>query len=135
LGAVHAGVDIVEVALTRRATISHAARIYFGLGAALGLDWVRCEIDRLGVEGHWQAIARSTLREEAYSLQRRLAEQVLARGRRGADATARVAAWLRAGGPAIDGLKRTVNSMRAGGGADFPTLSVALQAVRRLAER
>jgi glutamate dehydrogenase len=135
LGAVHAGVDIVEVALTRRAAIGHAARIYFGLGAALGLDWVRCEIDRLAVEGHWQAIARSTLREEAYSLQRRLAEQVLARSRRGGDATARVAAWLKAGGPAIDSLRRTVIAMRAGGGADFPTLSVALQAVRRLAER
>jgi NAD-specific glutamate dehydrogenase len=60
---------------------------------------------------------------------------VLARNRRGGDAAARVAAWLKAGGPAIDSLKRTVSAMRAGGGADFPTLSVALQAVRRLAER
>ncbi len=56
--------------------------VYFGLGAALGLDWMRGEIDRLVVEGHWQAIARGTLREEAYSLQRRLVDQVLARGRR-----------------------------------------------------
>ncbi|MGH8131130.1 MAG: NAD-glutamate dehydrogenase domain-containing protein, partial [Steroidobacteraceae bacterium] len=134
LGAIYAGVDIVEVALARRAPIGHAARIYFGLGAALGLDWIHREIERLTVEGHWQAVARGTLREEAYSLQRRLCDRVLAHKARG-DAAARVAAWLKAGGAAVENLSRTVREMRATGGADFPTLSVALQAVRRLSER
>ena len=70
LGAIHAGVDIVEVALARRARIGHAARVYFGLGAALGLDWLRDQIEHLVVEGHWQAVARGTLREDLYLLQR-----------------------------------------------------------------
>ncbi len=132
LGAIHSSVDIVEVALARRAPILDAARVYFGLGAAIGLDWIRGEIERLGVEGHWQALARGTLREDAYALQRRLCDQVLARGRRG-DAAARVDAWLKAGGASVDSLARTVREMRAIGSTDFPTLSVALQAVRRLA--
>ena len=134
LGAMHAGVDIVEVAHQRRAPIGHAARVYFSLGSALGLDWIRGEIDRLVVDGHWQAVARGTLREDAYALHRRLTEKVLARGRRG-DPAARVAAWLEAGGTAVENLARTVGAMRAGGGVDFPTLSVALQSVRRLTER
>mgnify|MGYP001267710287 CR=1 FL=1 len=90
------------------------------------------EIERLAVEGHWQALARGTLREDAYSLQRKLCDQVLARGGRG-DAVARVDAWLKSGGAEVDGLERTVREMRATGSTDFPTLSVALQAVRRLA--
>lgn len=134
LGAINAGVDIVEMALARRAPIGLAARIYFGLGAALGLDWLRDEIERLVVEGHWQAVARGTLREEAYSLQRRLCDRVLA-GKAQGDAAARVAAWLKAGGAAVENLSRTVREMRATGTADFPTLSVAIQAVRRLVER
>ncbi len=134
LGAIHSSVDIVEVALARRAPIAHAASVYFGLGAAIGLDWIRGEIERLAVEGHWQALARGTLREDAYALQRRLCDQVLARGRRG-DPAARVESWLKAGGASVDGLNRTVREMRATGSADFPTLSVALQAVRRLAGR
>ena len=134
LGAIYAGVDIVEVALARRALISLAARIYFALGASLGLDWIHREIERLMVEGHWQAVARGTLREEAYSLQRRLCDRVLASKARG-DAASRVAAWLKAGGAAVENLGRTVREMRATGSADFPTLSVALQAVRRLSER
>ncbi|HEX9707236.1 MAG TPA: NAD-glutamate dehydrogenase [Steroidobacteraceae bacterium] len=134
LGAIHAGVDIVEVALARRSPIGHAARVYFGLGAALGLDWLRDEIERLTVEGHWQAVARGSLREEAYLLQRRLCDRVLAGKARG-DAASRVAAWLKAGGDDVRNLARTVREMRATGSTDFPTLSVALQAVRRLFER
>ncbi|MEX1994994.1 MAG: NAD-glutamate dehydrogenase [Steroidobacteraceae bacterium] len=134
LAAIHSSVDIVEVALARRARITYAARVYFCLGAAIGLDWIRGEIERLAVEGHWQALARGTLREEAYSMQRRLCDQVLARGRSG-DPAARVDAWLQSGGAAVENLARTVGEMRATGTADFPTLSVALQAVRRLADR
>jgi glutamate dehydrogenase len=132
LGAIHSSVDIVEVALARHAPIAQAARVYFGLGAALGLDWIRGEIERLVVEGHWQALARGTLREDAYSLQRKLCDQVLERSGRG-DAAARVDAWLKSGGADVDNLERTVREMRATGSTDFPTLSVALQAVRRLA--
>jgi glutamate dehydrogenase len=133
LGAIHSSVDIVEVALARRAPVAQAARIYFGLGAAIGLDWIRGEIERLPVEGHWQALARGTLREEAYLLQRRLTDHVLSRGRSG-DATKHINAWLRTGGVAFENLSRTVREMRSTDSADFPTLSVALQAVRQLAE-
>jgi glutamate dehydrogenase len=134
LGAMHSGVDIVEVALARRVAIRRAARVYFNLGAAIGLDWIRAQIERLTVEGHWQALARGTLREDAYSLQRRLCDRIVAKGRR-ADPEGAVAAWLADAGNAAENLRRSVQEMRTTGAADFPTLSVALQAVRRLAER
>jgi glutamate dehydrogenase len=134
LGAIHSSVDIVEVALARRAPVAQAARVYFGLGAAIGLDWIRGEIERLPVEGHWQALARGTMREEAYLLQRRLADQVLGR-RQAGDVAKRIGAWLAAGGVDHENVSRTVREMRTTGGVDFPTLSVALQAVRQLAER
>jgi glutamate dehydrogenase len=134
LGAIHSGVDIVEVALARRVPIRQAARVYFGLGAAIGLDWIREQIERLPVEGHWQALARGTLREEAYGLQRRLCDRMLVKRGRG-DPAAIVEARLAEAGAAADNLRRTVQEMRTTGAADFPTLSVALQAVRRLAGR
>jgi glutamate dehydrogenase len=134
LASIQAGVDIAEVALARRAPIRHAARVYFGLGAAIGLDWIHGEIERLMVEGHWQALARGTLREEAYSLHRRLCDKVLAGGR-AKDPTAAIRAWLAGDRVAADNLSRAVQEMQSTGSVDFPTLSVALQAVRRLADR
>jgi glutamate dehydrogenase len=133
LGAFHSSVDIAEVALARRAPVAQAAKVYFGMGAAIGLDWIRGEIERLPVEGHWQALARGTMREEAYMLQRRLADQVLARRQPG-DVRWRIGAWLATREPAHENVLRTVREMRAIGSADFPTLSVALQSVRQLAE-
>ncbi len=134
LGAIHSSVDIAEGALARRAPVAQAARVYFGVGAAVGLDWIRSGIDRLPVEGHWQALARGTMREEAYLLQRRLADQVLGRAR-GGDVKKRIEDWLVQAGAAYDNVSRTVREMRTKGSADFPTLSVALQSVRQLAER
>jgi len=134
LGAIHAGVDIVELALARRTSIGHAARAYFGLGAELGLDWLRDEIERMAVDGHWQAVARGTLREELYGYQRQLCERLLAKEPRG-DARERVPAWIAAGGEPIAGFVRTVREMRSAGNADFATLSVAAQSLRRLLER
>lgn len=67
-------------------------------------------------------------------MHRRLCDQVLARsGKR--EPGAAIRSWLAQGGVAAENLKRAVQEMKTIGSADFPTLSVALQAVRRLAER
>ena len=134
LGAAQAAIDVVAVAGQRRLPVERAARVYFGLGAELGIDWIRSEIERLAVEGHWQAVARGTLREEAYTLQRSLCGDALARhgARKPAEA---VAAWIKARPRRVENLRRTMQEMRSVDGTDFATLSVALQAVRRLSDR
>jgi glutamate dehydrogenase len=134
LGAAQAAIDIVDVAGQSKRPVEPTARVYFGLGAELGIDWIRSEIERLAVEGHWQAVARGTLREEAYALQRSLCRDALAKQRAGRPADA-VAAWIRSRPRRVENLRRTVQEMRSVDGTDFATLSVALQAVRRLADR
>jgi len=134
LGAGQAGIDIVDAAGQRGIPVERAARVYFGLGAELGIDWIRSEIERLGVDGHWQSVARSTLREESYSLQRSLAAEVL--GSAGSrEPAAAVADWIKARPRRCENLRRTMQEMRSVDGTDFATLSVALQAVRRLGGR
>jgi len=107
--------------------------VYFGVGTALQLDWIREQIESLGVEGHWQAVARTTLRDNIYNLQRVLCTQVLSESRQRAPEQA-VQAWVARHQKAVDYLRQTVNDMRSLPEMDFATLSVALQAVRRMAE-
>ncbi len=133
-GAAQAAIDAVDIAVAGKMPVDRAARVYFRLGASLGLDWIRSEIEGLAVEGHWQAVARGTLREEAYSLQRALSADALARaGSREPDAA--IKAWTATRAREVDNLRRTVQEMRSIDGTDFATLSVALQAVRRLSAR
>jgi glutamate dehydrogenase len=133
LEANNASLDIVELAASQRIAVTEAARIYFEAGASTGLDWLRQQIDRLPVEGPWQATARTGLRDAALRLHRRLAEHVLSRSR-GGSAQERVAAWQVAAGKDLAHWQRTLADMRAAGAADFATLTVGVESLRKLAE-
>jgi NAD-specific glutamate dehydrogenase len=72
------------------------------------------------------------LRDNLYELQRKITEAALACKDR--ESAARVDQWLARHSIPVDSLKRVVVDLRTGGPPDFATLSVALQAVRRLAQ-
>ncbi len=132
LDVLHCALDLVEVARSARLDIGYAAKAYFDLGEHIGLTWIKEQIESLAADGHWQAVARGTLRDNLYELQRKLTGAVLAC--KGREAGARVSQWIaRHSGP-VDALKRVVVDLRTGSAPDFATLSVALQAVRRLAQ-
>jgi glutamate dehydrogenase len=124
--------DLVEVAMVARLDIGYAAKAYFNLGDRIGLTWIKEQIESLAADGHWQAVARGTLLDNLYELQRKITGAVLAC--KGRDAGARVDQWIARHATPVDSLKRVVVELRTGSSPDFATLSVALQAVRRLAQ-
>ena len=132
LQALHCALDLVEVAMAARMDIGYAAKAYFDLGERIGLSWIKEQIEGLAADGHWQAVARGTLRDNLYELQRKITGAVLAC--RGRDAGARVGLWIARHTSPVDALKRVVVDLRTGSPPDFATLSVVLQAVRRLAQ-
>ena len=128
----NAALDIVETSLSHEVSVTDAARVYFEVGTRIGIDWLRGRIEKLAVDGPWQAIARTALRDGALRVHRRLAERVLSRRVRG-DAGVRVDAWVAAAGKELGYWQRTLNDMRSAGASDFATLSVGLEAVKKLA--
>jgi glutamate dehydrogenase len=131
LQGMYAALDIVEAAQELGREVKHVAAVYYELGRGLGLDWVRERIEALEVEGRWQAVARGALRENLYSLQRALAARVISSHRSATPAEA-VLSWLSETSEQVTHAKRTLKEMRAAGARDFPTLSVALQEIRKL---
>ncbi|HEU5134716.1 MAG TPA: NAD-glutamate dehydrogenase [Steroidobacteraceae bacterium] len=123
--------DIVALARAEHMPVADVARAYFELGVLLGLDWLHGEIDRLVVDGSWQATARSGLRDAAMRAHRDLAHQVLnTRGPKRAGE--RVASWSAQRAEALASWQRTLTEMRAVGSTDFATLTVGVEAVRGL---
>jgi glutamate dehydrogenase len=133
LDAHNAALDIVELATKFRGRVVDVARVYFEVGARIGLDWLRSQVEQLRVDGPWQAVARTGLRDSALRIHRRLAERVLAREERGT-AQARVEAWVSSAGEELAHWQRTLAEMRTAGAADFATLSVGVETVRKLAD-
>ena len=125
--------DIVELAQAHRLSVAAAARTYFGVGSEFGLDWLRDRIEELDIQGHWQAVARGSLREALYDAHRFLTQRVLSETRERDPARA-VQAWLEKSAAAAAHARGVVDDIRAQPSvADFASLSVALQALRRLA--
>ncbi len=158
LDALNAALDIVEIASGRAsgprlraagprsrateraraarrsdASVRDVARVYFGVGARIGIDWLRDQIEHLPVDGAWQAVARTELRERVQRVHRRIAEQVF-RGPWTGSAPARVGAWAASRAAPLAHWQQTLAEMRAAGAADFATLSVGLESVRKVGE-
>ncbi len=132
LEALNAALDIAEISRAHHASVADTARVYFEVGTRIGFDWLRARIEKLKVDGPWQAIARTGLRDAALRVQRRLTERVLSRKERG-DAQTRVNAWVESAGKDLAHWQRTLADMRAAGAGDFATLNVGVEAVRKLA--
>jgi glutamate dehydrogenase len=124
--------DIVELAQARRMSVELAAAAYFGVGAEFRLDGLRSRIESLDIAGHWQAVARGSLREALYETHRGLVQRVLEETRERDPARA-LARWKQKHEAAAMHARAAVNDILAQpSGADFASLSVALQAIRRL---
>jgi glutamate dehydrogenase len=128
----NAALDIVELAANHDVSVAETARVYFEVGTRTGFDWLRAHIEKLPVDGPWQAIARTGLRDAALRVQRRLTERVLSLKGRGS-AQARVGAWLDSAGKDLTHWQRTLADMRDAGASDFAALTVGVEAVRKLA--
>ncbi|HEY2590132.1 MAG TPA: NAD-glutamate dehydrogenase, partial [Steroidobacteraceae bacterium] len=146
LDALNAALDIVEIASERAgsarrgaASVRDVARIYFEVGARVGLDWVRDRVEHLAVDGPWQAVARTELRERVQRAHRRIAEQLMRRPW-GGDVSAWIADLSETRGEPLVRWQEMLAEMRAageagdGGDADFATLTVALESVRKLVD-
>ncbi len=93
-----------------RARSATRRKAYFDLGERIGLTWIKEQIESLPADGHWQAVARGTLRDNLYALQARITLAVLKC--KGREASARVGQWLSRHSAAVDSLKRVVVDLR-----------------------
>ncbi|HEV2700545.1 MAG TPA: NAD-glutamate dehydrogenase [Steroidobacteraceae bacterium] len=131
LDAQNSALDLVELAASGKVAVTDAAQVYFGLGARLGLDWIHAQVDALQIDGNWQAVARSGLRDSVFQSQRLLTGKALSQPGRGGPA-GRIDAWVAANAASLAQWERMQADMRTAGKADFATLSVGAETLRRL---
>jgi len=134
LAPMHSALDIIALAENCTVGVRYAAEVYFRVGEALELYWISDEVDKLRVEGMWQAKARGSLRDNLYGLHRALCANMMQVARPDCDARTAVDEWLATRSERAAHFSQTLDEMRDGGSLDFATLSVALQEIRRLVQ-
>jgi glutamate dehydrogenase len=120
----------LQVATLAGGAKAEATALYLHLGSGIGLDWLQDQVEALQVVGRWPALARSSLRDELHAFQATFAVAALALP--GKTIAQRLSNWQARHAAGLAGLQQTLTEMQTAGAADFATLSVALQAVRRV---
>lgn len=121
--------DVVETAARRRTDAIKVAHVFFGIGDALDLKWLKKSADHLKVSGQWHAISRSNLRDELLAVHNNLVEQVLQAHGRKKDP---MSAWKTSNEKALQPVIEMLNDMKGGTRMDYATISVAVRALEQL---
>ncbi|MEA2196564.1 MAG: glutamate dehydrogenase, partial [Solirubrobacteraceae bacterium] len=124
--------DIVEVAQATGHSVEAVAAVYFRLGGRLQLNWLRDRIAELPRANRWHALARSALRDDLYSLQRALTQDVLRTAPADADAETGIDLWAHANAGAVERSRAMLVDIKGTRIFDLTTLPVALREVRNL---
>jgi len=124
----YSALDIISVAEKTKAEVSATTQTYAKLGQVLNLDWLHNEIVRLKVSGQWQAMARNSLRDQAYKLHRDLTHKVISDKKAQGD----VSIWLNKKSVKRAHLSNMLASIKELSKRDFSTLSVLVQELKQL---
>jgi glutamate dehydrogenase len=125
--------DIADLAIVHKKDDIETAEMYAELSDRLGIIWMNGCVENLEVDGRWQAMARSNLRDEFYRIRRDIVIDVLSARTRG-NPVERFYRWMERNSLAIRKFDAILAEMRLKNDVDFATLSVASQELRKLSD-
>jgi glutamate dehydrogenase len=141
-----AGLDFVRIAEPARLDVAEVGRVYFAIGARLGLDWLRAQAQAAMAGGRWSKLAFRSLMDEIEAIQAGLTAAVLAEAGAaagpgaqtakdlGGDAGAAIDAWAAKRQAPAKRARDVIADIRATGRVDLAMLAVAARQLRALAE-
>lgn len=121
--------DIAEIAQEDGRDVELVAKLYFKLGVKLELHWFLDQITSQPVGNHWQALARSSYREELDWQQRSLTAVVLHCNcsAKIKDLDEMLDTWIEANTQPLDRWKHILAEFKVGQTHEFAKFSVALR--------
>lgn len=127
------GLDITDLSVNFNRDTVETAQMYAFMSDDLGVVWINRAVEALQVSGRWQAIARSNLRDDFYSMRRELVT-TLYTGRSRKSPMALYETWRVDNEVAVAKFEASLDEMKLRGEPDFAMLSVAAQEFRKLVD-
>ncbi len=107
-----AATDMVLVARNTGYNTGETAHVFFRIGAALELDWLRAAAEKSKPEGHWERLAMNAMLDDFNGQQRALTAQALSAW--GLPADKAVEQWREAHAAAVRRTVSLIEEMRSG---------------------
>ncbi|HKY91524.1 MAG TPA: NAD-glutamate dehydrogenase domain-containing protein, partial [Nevskiaceae bacterium] len=122
--------DLADLAELGKVTLAESAEVYFQVGERLRMPWLHGAIVGLRVSGHWQALARSRLRDDAYRLHGLIAASALVQSM--SPAAERLGEWLKRHERRVVFSLGRLQELQTTGAADYASLAVAVRELHDL---
>ncbi|UPW16785.1 NAD-glutamate dehydrogenase [Agarivorans sp. TSD2052] len=131
MNSLYSVLDLTEVAEQAEQDIVQVAKLYFNLGTNIGLHWFLEQIDLQSVDNHWQALARSSFREDLDWQQRQLTVSALKWAAKMESETP-LDDWLVAHEALLDRWNHMLADFKTGNTHEFAKFSVLLRELNLL---
>jgi glutamate dehydrogenase len=125
--AIYTALNIIEVSAENKFDLTQTAKVYFSAGERVNLLWFRDQISRDTREGHWNVVARLTLRDELDIAQRTLAVAVMHTDRKERDPVKLVDKWLANNDVALRRWEKTLSLLVTSNTVDYTMFFIALR--------
>jgi glutamate dehydrogenase len=125
--AIYTTLNIIEVATEHKFDLVQTAKVYFTAGERVSLLWFRDQISRDNREGHWNVVARLTLRDELDIAQRMLAIAVMRTDEKERDSTKLVEKWITNNSVGYQRWEKTLGMLVGSNTVDYTMFFIALR--------
>ena len=92
--ALYTALNVIEVATEHRFDLFKTAYIYFDVGNVFNLVWFRDQLVNDAREGHWNTLARLTIRDELDTLQKQLTVVMIQKNEKESNASKIIHRWV-----------------------------------------
>jgi glutamate dehydrogenase len=125
--AIYTSLNITEVATLHRFDLIKTAKVYFDVGGRFGLVWFRDQIANDNSEGHWNTLARLTLRDELDILQKNLTYAIIKNNKKETNSHRLIEQWVNKNKYAIDRWEKVLEMIFASATTDYSMFFIAIR--------
>lgn len=125
--------DVVEIKSKLLSDTENTAKLFYAISERLQFHWIRSAISKTIVRNHWHHLAIVNKRNELHVNQHILTEMILQSVTDKRHVTEALTQWEEHQAEALQRYDNMINELSAMRNLDFPSISVAVSEVRRLA--
>lgn len=125
--AMYTALNITEVATQHHFDLIKTAKMYFEVGGRFNLVWFRDQIANDSREGHWNTLARLSLRDELDAIQRQLTVVILQDNKKQNDINKLIDEWREHHQSSIQRWEKIMHMLYSSTSLDYVMLFIALR--------
>lgn len=125
--AIYTTLNIIEVTTKHDLDLIKTAKVYFAAGEKVNLLWFRDQIANDSREGHWNVLARLTLRDELDTAQRAVTVAIMKNDKKDLDAHTLIEKWMKQNSRALDRWERLLSLMHSSNNYDYTMFFIAMR--------